>query len=102
MSKTRGLNGLSMDGIRVSVHRNPDRSRRNALDSGDSPLKQFLNTVAANPDVLRDDLSLEIATSEIVNMLCSIISLRKEDMNITSLLTAQGLDSLVSVGIRRW
>ncbi|KAL3264052.1 hypothetical protein ABHI18_001193 [Aspergillus niger] len=91
-----------MDGIRVSVHRNPDRSRRNTLDSGDSPLKQFLHTVAANSDVLRDDSILEIVTSEIVNMLCSIMSLRKEDMNITSSMTAQGLDSLVSVEIRRW
>ncbi|GKZ86628.1 hypothetical protein AnigIFM56816_002039 [Aspergillus niger] len=102
MSKTRGLNGLAKDDIGVSVHRNLNTSRRNALDSGDSPLKQFLNTVAANPDVLRDDSVLEIVTSEIVNMLCSIMSLRKEDMNITSSITAQGLDSLVSVEIRRW
>ncbi|PYH62465.1 type I polyketide synthase [Aspergillus niger CBS 101883] len=63
MSKTRGLNGLAKDGIGVSMHRNLNVSRENALDSGDSPLKQFLNTVAANPHVLRGDSSLEIVTN---------------------------------------
>ena len=63
MSKTRGLNGLAKDGIGVRMHRNLNVSRENALDSGDSPLKQFLNTVAANPHVLRGDSSLEIVTN---------------------------------------
>ncbi|PYH30922.1 fatty acid synthase S-acetyltransferase [Aspergillus neoniger CBS 115656] len=102
ISKTRGLNGLAKDDVRVSVHRNLSTSRSTALVSGDSPLKQFLNRVAANPDILNDDSSLEIVTGEIVNMVCSIMSLRKEDMDVTSSLTALGLDSLVSVEIRRW
>ncbi|GKZ30879.1 hypothetical protein AbraIFM66950_010568 [Aspergillus brasiliensis] len=102
MSRTRGLNGLAKDDIRVSVHRNLSTSRRSALVSGDSPLKQFLNTAAANPDVLRDVSSIEVVTSEIADMLCSIMSLRKEDMDITSSLTALALDSMVSVEIRRW
>ncbi|RAH63166.1 fatty acid synthase S-acetyltransferase [Aspergillus piperis CBS 112811] len=102
ISKTRGLNGLAKDDVRMSVHRNLSTSRSNALVSGDSPLKQFLHRVAANPDVLSEDSSLDIVTSEIVNMLCSIMSLRTEDMDVTSSLTALGLDSLVSVEIRRW
>ncbi|OJZ90228.1 hypothetical protein ASPFODRAFT_56562 [Aspergillus luchuensis CBS 106.47] len=102
ISKTRGLNGLAKDDVRMSVHRNLSTSRSNALLSGDSPLKQFLHRVAANPDVLSEGSSLDIVTSEIVNMLCSIMSLRTEDMDVTSSLTALGLDSLVSVEIRRW
>lgn len=88
--------------VRLSLVRDLKQRSASDLNPSDTPLKEFLSSVAADSSVLADPASLEILTKEICRMFCSLLSIAEEKFDASSAVSTLGVDSLVKIEIRKW
>lgn len=75
----------------------------NEFDSNSqSDLRALINSAATDSTILDSPESLKILTTEISNAVSSILSIPADEMDVTRPVSSLGLDSLVSIEIRKW
>lgn len=74
----------------------------NQREPGEASLKEFFNGCNANPSILKTDKSIMYLANEIVTALSKFRMREDEALDLDTSLDALGVDSLLSVELRRW
>ncbi|KAL9623833.1 MAG: hypothetical protein Q9160_001824 [Pyrenula sp. 1 TL-2023] len=88
--------------IRLSLYRNLETATLTEGRGANEELKQFLATVAATPSMLNEQPNVDYITHEIGKLLRSLMLQSEDDIDVKQSLTSVGIDSLVSIEIRKW
>lgn len=94
--------GILVPNIRMSMLKNLEKHGTVSQGTGNEGLKGFISSLETNPVILDDRSSLDFIIQEIGNMVCSVMSQPKDDMDVTLPFSALGVDSLVSIEIKTW
>ena len=87
---------------RMGSYHNATVSRTLQAQSGSNKLKNFLERAENEPDLLNDMSARDYLAQEIGKKIFNFIMRPEEDMDISLTLSQLGLDSLMSIEVRRW
>lgn len=88
--------------VRKGLYRQLESNNELSTVSNDGGLRELMNAVTTNLDVLHDLATLELVTREIGHVLCTLMMQPEENLDVAITLTSMGVDSLVSIEIRNW
>lgn len=87
---------------RMSRYRNLEAATASRGGESNDDFKQFLATVTKLPSMLNDQSSLGFIAHQLKKLLCTLMLLSEEDIDVRQSLPAFGVDSLVAIEIRKW
>jgi aryl carrier-like protein len=88
--------------IRMSAYKNLETTAAVSSGGANEGLNQLLVEVAANPSTLDAPGNLDLLTREIGIQLYSFLARSIDELDVKQLLSALGVDSLVTIEIRNW
>ncbi|KAK5991611.1 Highly reducing polyketide synthase gloL [Cladobotryum mycophilum] len=71
-------------------------------DEKGNKIRTLINAVSADPAILDDPELQHQLTWEIGRVICSLMMIPEENLDVTTTLESMGIDSLVSIEIRNW
>lgn len=87
---------------RMSIYRNLETAQVPVGDATNEGLKLFLRNIAINSSILRENASVEFLAREIGLKLFNLMLIPGEELDISTSLSAIGMDSLIAIEIRTW
>lgn len=87
---------------RMAIYRNIQKVSTVEGTASGSQLKQFLSSMAGDPSKLDQKSSAEIIATELGNCISNFLMKGDDGIDLSSVLSALGVDSLVAIEIRNW
>ncbi|ROW06904.1 hypothetical protein VMCG_04176 [Cytospora schulzeri] len=87
---------------RMSIYRNIQKTSEVEGGKVAEHLKQFLSSMMSDPSKLGDKASADTIARELGNCVSNFLMKGDEEIELTSTLSAVGVDSLVAIEVRNW
>ena len=87
---------------RMSIYRNIQKNSEMESAEATDHMKQFLSSIASNPRKLDEQSSVDIIAKELGKCVSNFLMKSEDEVDLSSTLTAAGVDSLVAIEIRNW